>query len=399
MTDPWVTFLSRADGREAAGYFEQVRPAAEGGTWALAYLRGEPLSPVGLGTTAEGLDAEVRRRLHRNPAGAVVGFLSFEAVSLFEPLLPLRLAGSPYPMGELLWVDHPRMYRNLRPPHRRVRPTGGSRSLKERPRESLGQHGFMTSVRRIKEAILDGQAFQVVLAHRREWERPDDLLARATTLRSEERYRTFFYLRSGDREILGATPESVVERSGPKIELHPIAGTRPRWTRRRKLGQDPKELAEHRMLVDLARNDLGRICRPGSVRVASRERVERFARLEHLVSRVEGVAQRGVGPFATLRACFPAGTVTGAPKVRATSLLRAEEKTWRGPYAGAIGAVLGHDRSVWALPIRSAFTSGHSMHTAAGAGLVHASRPSREWNETLTKLREVESVLAGPSPG
>jgi anthranilate synthase component I len=147
------------------------------------------------------------------------------------------------------------------------------------------------------------------------------------------------------------------------------------------------------MLVDLARNDLGRVAVPGSVRVLWKERRVRYARLEHLVSRVGARLRRGVGPWDVLAAAFPAGTVSGAPKIRATELLRREEKSWRGPYGGTVGLLRSGGRAEWALAIRSGFAAGPRLYTAAGAGIVHASDPAREYDETLAKLAMVESTL------
>jgi len=252
-------------------------------------------------------------------------------------------------------------------------------------------------VDRLRDAIRSGEAFQVVLAHRRAWRRPADLIERAGRLRAAERYAYFYYLRVGDREIVGASPESVVEVEGDIARVNPIAGTLPRTSPagRLPLPQDPKELSEHRMLVDLARNDLGRVARPGSVRVLWKERRVRYAQLEHLVSRVGARLKPGLGPWDALAATFPAGTVSGAPKIRATELLRREEGTWRGPYGGSVGLLETGGRADWALTIRSAFAAGPRLFTAAGAGIVHASDGDREFDESLTKLEQLESCLLG----
>jgi anthranilate synthase component I len=259
---------------------------------------------------------------------------------------------------------------------------------------------YERSVGRLVEEIRDGEAFQIVLAHRRTWLRPPDLLERAGRLRASESFSFFYYLRIGDREIVGATPESVAEIRGGTAFVNPIAGTIPRGPRsgRQPLTRDPKELAEHRMLVDLARNDLGRLARPGTVRLLWRERRERYARLEHLVTRVRASLRPGTGPWEVLAATFPAGTVSGAPKIRATELLRREEATWRGPYAGAVGCLRPRNHGVWALAIRTAFAVGEDLYTAAGAGIVHRSEPSREFDETLVKLAQVERALVGGRP-
>jgi anthranilate synthase component 1 len=149
------------------------------------------------------------------------------------------------------------------------------------------------------------------------------------------------------------------------------------------------------MLVDLARNDLGKVSKPGTVRLLWQERRETFSRLEHLVSSGSGQLKPGVGPIDALGAVFPAGTVSGAPKIRATHLLRAEERTWRGPYAGTVGLIRPGGEAHWGLTIRSAFLDARNMFTAAGAGIVHASEPQREFDETLTKLSQLEATLLG----
>ncbi len=391
MTDPWLEFESRARSAETAGYFERAGSTGRGPHAATWFDGAERAVVVGRDTTPVQLDRIVDRFLSRSPRGAVLGYLGFDSVGLFEPALRQFPRGSPFPLGELVFVAHVRR-RTFRPapvrPHRRRPPT--------RPlHDSLPRGRFERSVRRLVGEIRAGEAFQVVLSHRREWTRPDDLLRRARRLRSSERFAYFYYLKLGGREILGATPESVVEMRGRTAVVNPIAGTRPvaGATRRRPLAADPKELAEHRMLVDLARNDLGAVASVGSVRLLRREVRTRYARLEHLVSQVAADVPRTTGRFAVLAATFPAGTVSGAPKIRATQLLRREEASWRGPYAGAVGLLQGRRNADWALAIRTAFGVDDRLFTAAGAGIVHRSDPAREYAETLTKLAHVEATL------
>ncbi|MGP8077993.1 MAG: anthranilate synthase component I family protein [Thermoplasmata archaeon] len=339
------------------------------------------------------LSRETGRFLAAHPRGGVVGYVGFDAVGLFEPALRRFPAGSPFPLGELAFVE--RLETAPVPPRRR-REVGIDRP--GRPvADSMPRTRFERGVRRLVQEIRNGEAFQVVLAHRRSWDRPADLLRRAGRLRSSERFSFFYYLRFGDREIVGASPESVVEMRGSAGYVNPIAGTIPAGPRagRLPLFRDPKELAEHRMLVDLARNDLGRVARPGSVRLLRVERHVRYARLEHLVSEVGARLVPGIGPWELLGAAFPAGTVCGAPKIRATELLRREERTWRGPYAGAVGCLRPGGRADWALGIRTAFAAGRRLYTAAGAGIVHRSRPAQEFEESLAKLDHVETALLG----
>ena len=392
----WKQFLRTAADRDVAGYFE--RAPDDGGEVgvAVAFDRAEELVTIdrkgGLADLGRATD-----RFLADPRSAVVGYVGFDAVGLFEPALDQNMDHSPFPLGELAFVRNARVGKVPR-----ASPRSFSAGLVRRPtRDSLPAGPFGRSVRRLVEAIRAGEAFQVVLAHRRDWPRPSDLLERADRLRATERFAFFYYLKFGDREIVGASPESVVEVRGEHAYVNPIAGTLPARSSGRSrlpLARDPKELAEHRMLVDLARNDLGAVSRPGSVQLVWEERRQRFARLEHLVSRVHGRLRREVGPWRALAATFPAGTVSGAPKIRATELLREEERTWRGPYAGTVAWLRPHRQADFALAIRSAFATGRRLYTAAGAGIVHRSDPEREFDETLSKLEQVEATLVG-EPG
>lgn len=390
MTDPWDRFVRTVGRAEVAGYFERGPDDGRSGRATWFNNPGEQLS-LHRDTSLEELSHLTGRYLQRHTRGGVLGYVGFDAVGLFEPALRAFPPGSPFPLGELAFVPRleealvPRRSRTAPPPVRRRRPLA----------DSLSAQRFGGAVSRLVREIRNGEAFQVVLAHRRAWPRPSDLLERAGRLRRCERFTFFYYLRFGDREIVGASPESVAELRVSRAYVDPIAGTLPsrRPAGRRPLRVDPKELAEHRMLVDLARNDLGGISRPGTVGLAWTERRTRYARLEHLVSRVGGSVRRGVGPWELLAATFPAGTVSGAPKIRATELLRREERTWRGPYAGAVGCLRPGRHAAWALAIRTAFAAKDRIYTAAGAGIVHRSAPQREYEETLTKLAVVEAVL------
>jgi anthranilate/para-aminobenzoate synthase component I len=395
MNDPWNEFVRRSEGRESVGYFESAPRRPTGVGSCVSFTAARQVHVVRPGEPAERLVRTVDRFVSSGPHRAALGYLGFDAVGLFEPALRAPARNDPFPLGMFALVDRPTRARVPRRPRRAViRFSSPGRPLDD----SLPASAFGRSVRRLIEDIRNGEAYQVVLSHRRSWRRPDDLVARAGALRASERFAFFYYLRFGDIEIVGATPESVAEVDGRRAGINPIAGTIPRGRQRkgrRPLAVDPKELAEHRMLVDLARNDLGAVADPGSVRLRSRERVERFARLSHLVTRVSADLPRRVGPWQVLRAAFPAGTVTGAPKIRATQLLRREEQSWRGVYAGTVGLVGPGRRATWALSIRTAFAAGSRLYTAAGAGIVQRSEPRREFEETLVKLAHVEASLAG----
>lgn len=395
MRDPWTEFLAESGSSERAGYFERGSAPGLPGRWAASFTEPDDYWPLRRGESVQELDARTEHQLRGDSHRALIGYAGFDATSLFEPLLRRVPGGSPYPLGEWALVSGLR-FRPVPPAPTTNRRLPFTRSAKPRG-DTMPKTAFERSVRRLRRAVGDGEAFQVVLGHRRTWDRPEDLLARATLLRARERFAYFYYLRFGPREIVGASPESVLETQSGRGFLSPIAATRPRrrGANRKLLRLDPKELAEHRMLVDLARNDLGRISRAGSVRLLWEERLERFARLEHLVSRVRGTLLPGVGPWTALAATFPAGTVSGAPKIRATELIRREERTWRGPYAGTVGLIRGNGEAAWALAIRSAFTDRERLYTAAGAGIVWHSEPAREFEETLLKLEQLETALVG----
>lgn len=394
MTSLWESFCATAPDRDVAGYFERAPSRTERTGEAVAFDRPNRVITLTSRTDPAALARESSRALREN--STVLGYVGFDSVGLFEPALARFPAGSPFPLGELAIVRSARHARTPPPPRRRPqghRPEGPVR-------DSLPRARFSRAVRNLVRAVRAGEAFQVVLAHRREFPRPDDLLHRAAVLHDSERFAFFYYLKFHDREIVGATPESVVEVRGSRAYINPIAGTLPTGPARAgrlPLARDPKELAEHRMLVDLARNDLGSVSVPGSVRLLWEERRERYARLEHLISRVGGRLRPSVGPWGALAAAFPAGTVSGAPKIRATELLRREEDTWRGPYAGTVALLRPGGRAEFALAIRTGFAAGHRLYTAAGAGIVHRSQPQREFDETLTKLSHVEATLAGGS--
>jgi anthranilate synthase component 1 len=205
-----------------------------------------------------------------------------------------------------------------------------------------------------------------------------------------------FYYDFGDFHVVGASPEILVRKEGTNVTLRPIAGTRPRGATREadlalaeELLADPKEIAEHVMLVDLGRNDVGRVAATGSVNVTERMVVERYSHVMHIVSNVEGTLRPGLTAIDVLRASFPAGTVSGAPKVRAMEIIDELEPLRRGTYAGAVGYVSFQDDMDTAIAIRTAVVHDGMLHVQAGAGIVHDSVPESEWQETENKARAV----------
>jgi anthranilate synthase component 1 len=261
--------------------------------------------------------------------------------------------------------------------------------------------GFEAAVTRAREYIAAGDCMQVVLSRRLTAEysgAPFDLYR---ALRKVSPTPYLFFLRFAERALAGASPELLIRLQADTVTVRPIAGTRPRGATEgvdaqleAELRADPKERAEHVMLVDLGRNDVGRVSRPGSVRVEEREVVERYSHVMHLVSQVSGKLTVHRDAFDVLAAAFPAGTVSGAPKVRALQIIDELEPCSRGPYSGAAGYV-GFDGDMdLAIAIRSVALSGTTLRLQAGAGIVHDSQPQAEYQETAHKLRAALVALA-----
>ncbi|MBI3745565.1 MAG: anthranilate synthase component I family protein, partial [Chloroflexi bacterium] len=282
---------------------------------------------------------------------------------------------------------------------------------------SLGRDEYIRAVEVAKDAIAAGEAIQVVLARRQSFDLPiDPSTGRALdgiglyrSLRRVNPSPYLFFTRVPGFEVVGASPELLVQLDGDRLTTHPIAGTRPRGADAREdeilaeqLQRDPKERAEHVMLVDLGRNDLGRVARPGSVTVSKYMEVERYSHVLHLVSHVEARLRPDLDALDALRAVFPAGTLSGAPKVRAMQLIAAAEGERRGLYGGAVG-YLGYDGNLdTAITIRSAVLKDGRATIHTGAGIVAASVPEREFEETEHKaaaLRRAIELAAGTDDG
>ncbi len=278
---------------------------------------------------------------------------------------------------------------------------------------SLGRDEYVHAVEVAKDAIAAGEAIQVVLARRQSFDLPVDPstgkqldgIGLYRSLRRVNPSPYLFFVRVPGFEVVGASPELLVQLDNDKLTTHPIAGTRPRGADSKEdailaeqLQRDPKERAEHVMLVDLGRNDLGRVARPGSVTVTKYMEVERYSHVLHLVSHVEARLRPDLDALDALRAVFPAGTLSGAPKVRAMQLIAAAERERRGLYGGAVG-YLGYDGNLdTAITIRSAVLKDGRAHIHTGAGIVAASVPEREFEETEHKaaaLRRAIELAAG----
>ncbi|MCC6193052.1 MAG: anthranilate synthase component I [Burkholderiales bacterium] len=269
-------------------------------------------------------------------------------------------------------------------------------SAPSQPTSEFGEAGYKEAVARARAYIAAGDVMQVVISQRMAMPFAAPPLSLYRALRSLNPSPYMFYYDFGDFHVVGASPEILVRKEGATVTLRPIAGTRPRGATREadealaaELAADPKEIAEHVMLLDLGRNDVGRVATIGSVRVADRMIIERYSHVMHIVSNVEGTLRPGLTSVDVLRAAFPAGTVSGAPKVRAMEIIDELEPTARGIYSGAAGYISFQDDMDTAIVLRTAVLKGGVLYAQAGGGIVHDSSPDGEWQETLNKLRAV----------
>jgi anthranilate synthase component 1 len=268
------------------------------------------------------------------------------------------------------------------------------------PESTFTRGEFCEAVRKAKAYIQAGDVIQVVLSQRLAVRTGADPFDVYRALRVVNPSPYMYYLRLGDLKIVGSSPEMLVRMEGERIDLRPIAGTRPRGATEEEdrglameLLADPKERAEHIMLVDLGRNDVGKVAKVGSVSVPDLMTVERYSHVMHLVSHVRGVVEPGRSAFDVLGACFPAGTVTGAPKVRAMEIIEELEPVRRGPYAGAVGYVSFSGNLDTCITIRTILFSRGAALIQAGAGIVADSDPEREYEETMNKARALRRAI------
>ena len=336
----------------------------------------------------------------------VVGYLGYDAVATLEPTVPLPATGPGFPeslfvvpevlvrfdhgrgVAEVLFGEAP----ELEGPQPEL-PTAGTARGELRRFPERDEH--LRRVEQAKHHIREGDVFQVVIAQRAE---------RPTSASAFELYRALrrvnpspylFLLELGDLALVGSSPETVVKCEGSRAALNPIAGTiAPGEGDAETLLASEKDRAEHTMLVDLGRNDLSRVCVPGSVHVERLMEPERYSHVTHLVSEVVGELRDDVSPFDLLRACFPAGTVSGAPKVRAMQIISDLEQHARGIYAGAVGYVLPEQRAMdTCIAIRTLVLRDGIAYLQAGGGIVADSVPADEHQECLNKLAALEKAI------
>ncbi|MDZ4348062.1 MAG: anthranilate synthase component I [Xanthomonadaceae bacterium] len=268
------------------------------------------------------------------------------------------------------------------------------------------REGFIAAVEKSKDYIRAGDVFQVVLSQRLSVPfkaRPVDVYR---ALRALNPSPYMYFLDLADLQVVGSSPEILTRLQDGVVTVRPIAGTRPRGATpeadaalEAELLADPKERAEHLMLIDLGRNDVGRIAEPGSVHLGERFVIERYSHVMHIVSEVTGQLRPGLSYADVLKASFPAGTVSGAPKIRALEIIRELEPIRRNIYAGAIGYIGWHGDADTAIAIRTAVIEGGRLHVQAGAGIVYDSDPEKEWEETMNKGRALFRAVAQAAGG
>jgi len=372
--------------------------------------------------------------------GGLVGFLGYDMVRYIERL-PELTPGTAIPEARLLLTDQLLIFDNLRQTIKvvalvQVDPEKPLQAQYDRALEAIdaligrlrqpvplapapppnperaplesnmSQERFEGMVRRAKEYIAAGDAIQIVLSQCFHAPFRQDSFDLYRALRSINPSPYMFYLDLGDLQLVGASPEILVRLEEGQIIYRPIAGTRHRGATPEEdraleveLLADPKERAEHIMLVDLGRNDVGRVSRVGSVRVPELFTVERYSHVMHIVSQVEGELAPGRDGLEVLKATFPAGTVAGAPKVRAMEIIEELEPTRRGPYAGAVGYLSFSGNLDFCITIRSFYIHGGRIYLQVGAGIVADSDPGREYQETVNKAMALMRALERAEEG
>jgi len=347
--------------------------------------------------------------------GGLVGYFSYDAVRYLESIptqaqddlkLPDfefgvyddgivfdHLSGQAY----YYWYNNNRLKEIERLLAQRITPTS---LASDRPRVNLRQEEFESKVEDAKRYIRAGDIFQAVLSKRFEFAFKGDLLNFYKALREINPSPYMYFLKMRDRALVGSSPEMLGRVDKGRAETFPIAGTRPvgaNSEENRRLADellsDPKERAEHIMLIDLARNDLGKVCQFGTVEVPDFMVVQRYSHVQHIVSRVSGQLQPGCDSLDTFKGIFPAGTVSGAPKKRAMEIIEELEPTRRGPYAGAAGYFSYNGNADFAITIRTLIANGNMAYIQAGAGIVADSQPAREWFETEDKAEGLMHAL------
>ena len=351
--------------------------------------------------------------------GGAVGYVSYDAVRFWDRLPLQDTKKHHFPLLEfgiftdgILYnhVEKQAYYFSIRP-NSRIKEVkdlmSESRALQEEstfsystPERNLTRKQFIEKVNKSKKYIYDGDVFQVVLSKRMTFKISGDLLTVYEKLRDINPSPYMYFFRMGGKHIIGSSPEMLLRVTGDHLETFPIAGTRPvadddkrNQQLSKDLLNDEKEVAEHTMLVDLARNDIGKVSKYGTVQVKELMKVKRFSHVQHMISHVTGILQSGFDSYDAFRAVFPAGTVSGAPKLRAMEIIDELEPNFRGPYAGALGYFSANGSCDFAITIRSIFANKSDAFIQSGAGIVMDSIPQTEWAETEQKANALLSAL------
>jgi len=347
--------------------------------------------------------------------GGLVGYFSYDAIRYLESIPTQAQDDLKLPDFEFgvyddgivfdhlngqayyYWYNNNRLKEIERLLAQRLAPTS---LASDRPRVNLRQEEFESKVKDAKRYIRAGDIFQAVLSKRFEFAFKGDLLNFYKALREINPSPYMYFLKMRDRALVGSSPEMLGRVDKGRAETFPIAGTRPVGANSEEdrrladeLLSDPKERAEHIMLIDLARNDLGKVCQFGTVEVPEFMVVQRYSHVQHIVSRVSGQLQPSCDSLDTFKGIFPAGTVSGAPKKRAMEIIEELEPTRRGPYAGAAGYFSYNGNADSAITIRTLIADGNMAYIQAGAGIVADSQPAREWFETEHKAEGLMHAL------
>lgn len=348
--------------------------------------------------------------------GGAVGYISYDAVRYWEKLPSTSIDDLGFPDVEMGVYDDGLIFDHLRNEafyfHRSEdrydetvkyfsRSAGSALSLSfSKPKLNIGKKRYEGIVEKAREYIFSGDIFQVVLSKRYTSRFKGGFESFYLNLRRINPSPYMYFIKMDNRFIVGSSPETLVKLENGVVETHPIAGTRPVTGDPEKdraleeeLLNDPKELAEHVMLVDLARNDVGKVSEFGSVRVSEFMKIHRYSHVQHIVSKVTGRLRSGYDCFDVFKAVFPAGTVSGAPKVRAMEIIEELEGFRRGPYAGVVGYFSYNGNMDFAITIRTLFAKNGRFHIQVGSGIVADSTAEREWLETEFKAKALFKAL------
>lgn len=373
----------------------------------------------GTTTTVQTTDplSEIKKLLYQVPdqkyryTGGAIGIINYDAIRLWETI-PNSHADNDTPLMEFSIYNDGILYDNRERKlfyfyydvNRIERLSYSDEDFGEfsvsEITENLDRKKFDEMVKLAKQYIYDGDIFQVVLSRKFNFNAGGDFLKVYKLLRQINPSPYLYHMKMGDRTIIGSSPEMLLRISGSVVETFPIAGTRPITDDEKKnellkeeMLHDEKELAEHTMLVDLGRNDIGRVCKYGSVHVKELMTAKRFSHVQHMVTHVVGTLDKKYDMFDTIKAVFPAGTVSGAPKIRAMEIIDELEPDARGPYAGAVGYFSFNGCCDFAIAIRTIFIDGNKGFIQTGAGIVSDSIAENEWMETQHKANAMISAL------